>query len=117
MALVRIDTPENIDENKAKKISSITNNLMVSILSIPPQENYVILQRHDVNFLLHHPEETSTDTLKKIIFIQITLNQGRTEELKTMSLEALQKNLVVNVRGYTAIIRHQCHRSKELNCE
>ena len=93
MALVRIDTPEGIDEDKAKKISSITNNLMVSILSIPPQENYVIRQRHNVNYLLHHPEETSTDSLNEIVFIQITLNQGRTEALKTNFLNTLVNEL------------------------
>ncbi len=32
--------------------------------------------------LLHDPENVSLDRLGKIVFIQITLNQGRTDELK-----------------------------------
>ena len=39
-------------------------------------------QAHEAGMLLHDPENVSQDRLGKIVFVQITLNQGRTDELK-----------------------------------
>ncbi|MGE5623038.1 MAG: tautomerase family protein [Bacillota bacterium] len=40
------------------------------------------MQAHDAGMLLHAPGQVSPERLERIVFIQITLNQGRSDELK-----------------------------------
>jgi 4-oxalocrotonate tautomerase len=55
---------------------------MTEVLSVPARENFIVCQAHDAGMLLHDPEHVSQDRLGKVVFIQVTLNQGRTDELK-----------------------------------
>lgn len=56
---------------------------MQQVLNVPAGENYVVCQAHDAGMLLHDPENVTAERLARIVFIQITLNQGRTPELKS----------------------------------
>lgn len=60
----------------------VVDRVMSEVLSVPARENFIVCQAHEEGMLLHDAENVSPDRLGRIVFIQITLNQGRTDELK-----------------------------------
>ena len=82
MAIVRVDYPENKPAGFASTLANVINSSMQSVLGVPPRENYVICQEHKNASLLHAPGDCPPERLARIVFIQITLNQGRSPELK-----------------------------------
>ncbi|WP_168798517.1 tautomerase family protein [Herbaspirillum sp. ST 5-3] len=82
MAIVRIDFSTTRSSAFGKTVAGVVDRVMSEILSVPARENFIVCQAHEEGMLLHDPENVSLDRLGKIVFIQITLNQGRTDELK-----------------------------------
>lgn len=66
---------------------------MQEVLGVPPQENYIICQSHEESAILHAPGACAPERLNNIVFIQITLNQGRPTELKAKFFSELSRNL------------------------
>ena len=97
MALVRIDYCNQRDKFPSQEFGQIAarvvNNVMAQILNVPMSENYVVEQSHAKQDLLHNPENVSPERLASIVFIQITLNAGRSPELKTTFYDELTKAL------------------------
>jgi 4-oxalocrotonate tautomerase len=93
MALVRIDYCNQRDKFPSQEFGQIAarvvNNVMAQVLNVPMSENYVVAQSHAKENLLHNPENVSPERLASIVFIQITLNTGRSPELKTTFYDAL----------------------------
>lgn len=95
MALVRIDYCNSHKHDFGQIAASVVNNAMAQVLSVPMSENYVVTQSHTKQDLLHNPENVSSERLSRIVFIQITLNLGRTPELKVKFFDALTAALGV----------------------
>jgi 4-oxalocrotonate tautomerase len=93
VAIVRIDFSKNQPAQFGPRVASIVNTTMMQVLSVPTKENYVVCQSHEDGMVLHDPENITPDELKKILFIQVTLNYGRTEELKRMFFSTLTKRI------------------------
>jgi 4-oxalocrotonate tautomerase len=97
MALVRIDYCNQRDKFPSQEFGQITarvvNNVMAQVLNVPMSENYVVAQSHAKENLLHNPESVSPERLSSIVFIQITLNAGRSPVLKTAFYDELTKSL------------------------
>jgi 4-oxalocrotonate tautomerase len=93
MAIVRIDFSNNQLTGLERKIASVVHDAMTQILSVPQNENYIVCERHEDGMLLHDPQHVARDRLSKIVFIQITLNQGRSEELKKRFFSLLTERL------------------------
>ena len=67
---------------------------MQEVLGVPPLENYIVCQSYPKAAILHAPGACPPDRLEKIVFVQITLNQGRSTELKTKFFGELNRKLV-----------------------
>lgn len=67
---------------------------MQEVFGVPPQENYIVCQGYPNGAILHAPGTCPHDRLEKIMFVQITLNQGRSAELKTKFFSELNRKLV-----------------------
>ena len=93
MALVRIDYCNSRTADFGQIAARVVNNVMAQVLNVPMSENYVIAQSHARQDLLHNPENVSPERLASIVFIQITLNVGRSPELKTAFYDELTKAL------------------------
>jgi 4-oxalocrotonate tautomerase len=97
MAIARIDYCNQRDVNLPHDFGSsaarVVNQVMAEVFSIPMSENYVVAQAHAKQDLLHNPENVSLERLASIVFIQITLNSGRSAELKTTFYETLTAEL------------------------
>lgn len=93
MAIVRVDFTEVYSEEFGPRVAAVINSIMQQVLNVPPQENFIACSAHRSGMLLHHPDGVSAERLQQIVFIQITLNQGRTAELKTTFFARLTNEL------------------------
>lgn len=93
MAIVRVDFSTDQPPEFAPTISRIINDCMQQVLGVPPTENYIVCQAYPVEAILHAPGNCPTERLGKIAFIQITLNQGRSTELKRTFFKQLGSEL------------------------
>lgn len=94
MAIVRIDFTQGQPTGFAQTVAEVVNTAMQEVLGIPPRENFIVSQSHEKGAILHAPESCSPARLEKLVFIQITLNEGRSTELKTMFYAQLNQRLV-----------------------
>lgn len=106
MAIVRVDYPRQKGGCHEATLASTINSTMEKVLGVPPRENYVICQAHQPSALFHAPDHCPPARLEQIVFIQITLNQGRTTELKATLFRELTQAIAAsgNVQPEDAFI-------------
>lgn len=93
MAIVRIDFSTTRTSAFGKTVAMVVDSVMTEVLSVPARENFIVCQAHEADMLLHHSENVSQDRLGKLVFVQITLNEGRTDELKEMFFSELTRRI------------------------
>jgi len=94
MAIVRVDYCRPLDNTQCQALAAGINSTMQTVLGVPPRENYVVCQKHEVDAILHAPDDCPRDRRAELLFIQITLNLGRSPELKQQFFRALNATLV-----------------------
>ena len=94
MAIVRVDFPNKQPAEFSSAISGVINSAMQEIFGVPALENYIVCQGYPTEAILHAPGVCPPERLEKIVFIQITLNQGRSAELKAKFFSELNRKLV-----------------------
>ena len=82
MPLVRIEYRKGIHNDLGNKIGAIVYRSMVETINVPECDNFQIITEHEVNGLIYDPEYLGIHRSDEIIIIQITLNEGRTIEMK-----------------------------------
>jgi len=95
MPLVEISLMKGRGEGFGKKVGEIVYRTMVDTINVPPKDNFQIITEHDNNSLIYDPSYLDIPRTDGIIIIQITLNEGRTVELK----KALYKTLAERLHG------------------
>ncbi len=94
MAIVRVDFAQSQPVEFAQRVAQVIDATMQKVLNIPANENYIVCQPFSKGATFHSPEHCSVDRLEKIVFIQITLNQGRSSDLKNTFFQQLKLALV-----------------------
>jgi phenylpyruvate tautomerase PptA (4-oxalocrotonate tautomerase family) len=82
MPLVRIDLPQSVDADTAGRIGEAVNKALMEVISVPKGDKFQVITRHPPEGLNLTPEYLGIRYSEKLILIQITLNHGRTSELK-----------------------------------
>jgi 4-oxalocrotonate tautomerase len=82
MPLVRIDLPESVDANMAGRIGEAVNRALMEVISVPKGDKFQVITRRPSDGLNLTPEYLGIRYSEKLILIQITMNDGRTSELK-----------------------------------
>jgi 4-oxalocrotonate tautomerase len=82
MPLVRIDLPQSIDANLAQRIGETINKVMIEVISVPNGDKFQVITRHPPDGFNLTSEYLGIRYSNNLVLIQITLNQGRTVELK-----------------------------------
>ena len=97
MPLVRIDYRKGIHNDLGNKIGPIVYRSMVETINVPENDNFQIISEHDANGLIYDPDYLGLHRSNGIIIIQVTLNEGRTIEMKKkfyrMVAESLHQEL------------------------
>jgi len=82
MPLVRISLQEGKSRPAVRKISDAIHRAIVETISVPAGDRFQIISEHCPSHLVYDPEYLNIHRTDEIVVIQITLNQGRSLELK-----------------------------------
>ena len=82
MPLVRISFLEGKPESFGKTAGDAVHRAMVETISVPLQDRFQIITEHAKSNFVYDPTYLGVQRTDGLIIIQITLNQGRTVELK-----------------------------------
>jgi len=93
MPLVRIALRHGHDAAFGKKVGDIIYRQMQATLNVPPKDNFQIVTSHGANELIYDPTYLNIARTDGVIFIQITLNEGRSVELKKAFYQAVADSL------------------------
>jgi phenylpyruvate tautomerase PptA (4-oxalocrotonate tautomerase family) len=93
MPLVHISLMKGKPEGFGRKIGGIVFQSMVDTINVPPQDHFQIITEHDKNGLIYDPDYLKIHRTDGIVFIQITLNEGRTVDLKKAFYKTVAERL------------------------
>jgi phenylpyruvate tautomerase PptA (4-oxalocrotonate tautomerase family) len=80
-------------EGFGKKVGDVVYRTMTETINVPAQDNFQIITEHDKNALIYDPSYLDIPRTDGIIIIQVTLNEGRTVELKKSFYKKLAERL------------------------
>jgi phenylpyruvate tautomerase PptA (4-oxalocrotonate tautomerase family) len=93
MPLVRIDLMQGKPVEFRRRVGEIVYQTMMDTINVPPKDNFQIITEYDEDGLVYDPEYLNIQRTPGIILIQITLNEGRTVELKKTFYKRLAERL------------------------
>jgi len=82
MPLVRISLLRGKPEGFGRKVGGVIYRAMRETLDVPDQDNFQLLSEHAPESLVYDPSYLDIERSEGFIAIQITLNEGRSLEMK-----------------------------------
>src|ERR1700722_241203 len=82
MPLVRIDLPHTIESERRSLIGDIVYEVMAEVLNVPEGDKFQVLNVHEPETLRMDPAYLGIERSADAFIIDITLNAGRSVELK-----------------------------------
>ena len=93
MPLVRISLMNGKPKDFGKRIGEVVYRTMVDTINVPANDNFQLITEHDSHTLIYDPSYLSIPLTDGIVVVQITLNEGRTVELKKAFFKTLAQRL------------------------
>src|ERR1700758_2476732 len=93
MPLVRISLMQGKPKDFGKRAGEVIYRAMLETLNVPAKDNFQLITEHDKNGLIYDPSYLDIPRTGGMIFIQITLNEGRTLEVKKAFYRAVAQGL------------------------
>jgi phenylpyruvate tautomerase PptA (4-oxalocrotonate tautomerase family) len=84
---------KNKPEGFGKRIGEVVYRTMVDTINVPANDNFQLITEHDSNTLIYDPSYLGISRTDGIVVVQITLNEGRTVEMKKTFFETLAQRL------------------------
>ena len=106
MPLVRISLLEGNPDSFLQKAGDAVHRAMVETISVPAQDRFQIITEHQKSHFVYDPSYLGVQRTDGLIIIQITLNQGRTVEMKKALYRKIAAKLHqdLGVRGEDVLI-------------
>jgi phenylpyruvate tautomerase PptA (4-oxalocrotonate tautomerase family) len=82
MPLVRISLLEGQPKSQHQKIGDCVHRAMVETINVPPLDRFQLITQHNQADLVFDPNYLNVARTPGLVIIQITLNTGRTVEMK-----------------------------------
>jgi len=82
MPLVRISLREGKTAEYRRKISDGVHQAMVEAINVPAQDRFQVITDHQPDGLIYDPSYLGINRTDDVVFVQITLNAGRTLDQK-----------------------------------
>jgi phenylpyruvate tautomerase PptA (4-oxalocrotonate tautomerase family) len=93
MPLVRVDIQQNPNPEFAKRIGEQIYAALRSCINVPEHDNFQILTEHDAQHLIYDPQYLGIQRSDGVVFIQITISEGRSVEKKQLLFKTIADNL------------------------
>jgi len=94
MPLVRIDVAQGRSGEQLRAISDGVHRAMVEAMGVPALDRFQVIAEHPPDRLIFDPEYLGIHRSPGVVFVQITLNAGRTLDQKRALFAAIARNLV-----------------------
>jgi len=98
MPLVRISLVDGKTDEYKKKIGTAVHQAMVETLNVPPLDRFQIITTHSKAEFIYDPEYLNISRTDDLIIIQITLNSGRSTDLKKAFYQRVVELLVAEIK-------------------
>jgi phenylpyruvate tautomerase PptA (4-oxalocrotonate tautomerase family) len=99
MPFVRIDLKRGKSEQYRKTLGEIVYSAMIDLINVPRDDKFQIITEHDRGDLNYAESYLSNRYSEDIVFIQITLNAGRSLELKKAFYKRIVDDFQNQLRG------------------
>jgi phenylpyruvate tautomerase PptA (4-oxalocrotonate tautomerase family) len=93
MPLVRIAFIDHHPADFGKRVGEVVFRTMVETINVPEKDNFQIVTPLERGNLVYDPSYLDIPRTAGFVLIQITLNEGRTTELKKTFYKALAERL------------------------
>jgi phenylpyruvate tautomerase PptA (4-oxalocrotonate tautomerase family) len=105
MPLVKIYVRKNIAEHSLLAISDAIHEALVAQANVPSDDRFHILNRLDRDDIVAHPTYGGVERSEEIVVVEITLNAGRTVEVKKNLYADIARRLeVLGVRPDDVVV-------------
>jgi len=94
MPFVRINLSKKHPDGFAQQVGDIIFQVMREHINVPEDDKFQVITRHDTNELVIPKSYLGIEYSEGIIFIQVTLNEGRTTDMKKAFYKAICESLV-----------------------
>ena len=98
MPFVRIDLSKKYPEDFAQQVGDIVYGAMTAHINVPMDDKFQVITKHDSGELVMPKSYLGIEYSEDIIFIQVTLNEGRSTELKKKFYKAIFEDLVEKLK-------------------
>jgi len=98
MPFVRIDLNKKYPDGVAQQVGDIIFQAMREHINVPEDDKFQVITRHDTNELVIPKSYLGIEYSEGIIFIQVTLNEGRSTEMKQQFYKAINEALVAKLK-------------------
>lgn len=82
MPLVRIALMKGPHQGYGRKIGEIVYRALVDVIQVPHKDHFQIISEHDADSLIYDPDYLGIRRSDGVVFVQITLDEGPTVEMK-----------------------------------
>lgn len=93
MPLARIDIPAGKSPDYRRTIAEVVYEAMLATLNVPQNDRFQVIAEHPNTSLLIDPSYLDIERSRDAIVIQVTLNEGRSVELKKNFYKAVADGL------------------------
>ena len=93
MPLVRVDLVQGKSADYRKAIGEVIYDAMIKTINVPKDDRFQVITEHPAEGLLFDPNYLGIQRTADCIFIQVTLNEGRTVEMKRAFYKAIADGL------------------------
>jgi 4-oxalocrotonate tautomerase len=93
MPLARIDLPQGKPAEYARTVADVVYEAMLTTLNAPKNDRFQIVTEHARTHLIVDPTYLDIERSANALIIQLTLNEGRTLEMKQAFFKAVADGL------------------------
>jgi phenylpyruvate tautomerase PptA (4-oxalocrotonate tautomerase family) len=93
MPLVRIALRKGHSPGYSKRLGEAVHRAMVETIDVPAKDRFQLITEHDETTLVYDPTYLEIARSDDVIFIQITMSEGRSVERKKALYKAIARNL------------------------
>lgn len=93
MPVVRIDIVKQPDPERGRKIGRVVYGALTRVVNVPDNDNFQLITEHEPHHFVYDPGYLGIERSDGLIYIQITLNEGRSIELKQALFRAIADDL------------------------
>lgn len=93
MPLVHIHLREGKSAEYLRDLGNAVHDALVATANVPPDDRFQIIHEHAADAMIAHPSYGGVTRSADLIIIEITLNAGRTVDIKKALYAAIATNL------------------------